>query len=171
MLFSNALTTADRLFRLRSREVRFNQTVIWRSNLRVKSVAYSQRLNKKSPHATPKPPVYVNMYKPLVLAIQLICCAGLIEVFNEQGAATMCVHSELPGYWAFCVRIKDTCLHIKSYLGLFCCSMSEPAVVLVGLASQDTYSQLSTLLDKHRQWVGLGWQNKLVTSNNAYLAA
>ena len=61
----------------------------------------------------------------------------------------------LPGYWAFSIYVVRTLLSHKKLFGLILLFYVAAAIVLVGLASQDTYSQLSSLLDN----TASGWDS------------
>mgnify|MGYP000898370790 FL=1 len=55
---------------------------------------------------------------------------------------------EMPGYFAFSAYVIRTLLSQKRLFGLMMLFYVVAGIVLVGLASQDTYSQLSSLLDQ-----------------------
>ena len=55
---------------------------------------------------------------------------------------------DMPGYWAFTLYVVRTLLSQKKLFGLILLFYVAAGVLLVGLASQDTYSQFSSLIDE-----------------------
>lgn len=73
---------------------------------------------------------------------------------------------EMPGYWAFSLHVIQTLLSQKRLFGSMLVFYVVAGVLLVGLASQDTYSQLSTLLDETaNSWDAAGQASLLLLAS------
>lgn len=127
-----------------------------RSTPTVKKQRVQSTVNtKKSPHATPKPPVYVNMWRTISTRYTAYLLRRPHRSFQRTRRRDYVRSLELPGYWAFSAYVLKTLFTYKKLFGLILLFYVGAAVVLVGLASQDTYSQLSTLLDN----TASGWDS------------